>query len=875
MANTKVRGITIELGADTSGLQNGLKKINTEIGDTQRQLKDVERMLKLDPGNTELLEQKQRLLNDRIGETKTKLEALKEAQKQVTAEMERTGEGQEQYDALQREIVNCEKELEQLERKASSAAVALEKIGAAGAKLESAGKKISSVGDTLTRRVSMPLAAAGAGIIKVAGDFEEQMAKVSSIAQAYGDDLDALKQKAQELSQTSQFSATEIAQAYEYMGMAGWDTNQILAGTKGIIDLATASGEDLASVSDIVTDGLTAFGLKAEDTGRFVNALAEAARSSNTNVGMMGESFKYVAPVAGAMGYELEDVAIALGTMANSGIKSSLAGTTLRNILNRMSKPTKESAMAMERLGLSLTNDRGEMKTFAEIMDDIRGGMYEINMPLEEYNAKLDELDKALEDGTIKQKAYDKEVEELNKQAFGAAGAERARAASMLGGTRAMAGLMAIASATDEEYKALTNSIKNSSQTMVMTTDGAVIPLSQAMAEGKEIAQEYEGTAAAMAGTMNDTTNVQMKQLRNQVENLAIDLGNTLLPMLRDVLTVLNDWVQDFRSLSPETQQMIIKVGLFVAALGPVLSVGGRLLTGIGQFMQLLPQIPGAITAISQACGGVVPHLTNALSSISSFFTADLGATMAAGGASAAATACAAIAGSIVSFFAGAEIGKSIGAYIFPDDKELYESYSGLKGTLDMMKDLCIAVKDFFVMQWEDGEKRFKTILELAKAAFNLGLDKIKSGWNSAWENMKNSFRNIMDSIKSFFTDAINNGIIKQLNKASNGLKNLTGGHVDLGTIDFLASGGTVSNGGTAIVGEAGAELLTVQNGQAVVQPLSGGSNTTELQSLLEQYLPYLAARQNILLDGDTLVGQTAPRMDEALGDIRTRSAYA
>lgn len=875
MANTKVRGITIELGADVSGLQNGLKKINTEIGDTQRQLKDVERMLKLDPGNTELLEQKQRLLNDRIGETKTKLEALKEAQKQVSEEMAKTGKGQEQYDALQREIVNCEKELEQLERKASNAVVALEKIGAAGAKLESAGKKISSVGDSLTRNVSVPLAAAGAGIIKVAGDFEEQMAKVSSIAQAYGSDLDALKDKAQALSETSQFSATEIAQAYEYMGMAGWNTNQILAGTEGIINLATASGEDLANVSDIVTDGLTAFGLTAEDTGRFVNALAEAARSSNTNVGMMGESFKYVAPVAGAMGYELEDVAIALGTMANSGIKSSLAGTTLRNILNRMAKPTKESAMAMDRLGLSLTNDQGEMKTFAEIMDDIRGGMYEINMPLEEYNAKLDELDKALEDGTIKQNAYDKEVEELNKQAFGAAGAEKARAASMLGGTRAMAGLMAIASATDEEYKGLTDSIKNSSQTMAMTTDGAVMPLTQAMAEGKEIAKEFEGTAAAMAGTMNNTTNVQMKQLRNQVENLAIDLGNTLLPMLRDVLTVLNDWVQDFRSLSPETQEVIIKIGLFVAALGPVLSVGGRLLSGIGSFMQVLPKIPGAITAIAQACGNLTPMLSSALSSIGSFFTADLGATMASGGAAAAGTACAAIAGSVVSFFAGAEIGKKIGAYLFPSDAELYQSYSGLKGTIDMMKDLGIALKDFFVMTWEDNWKSFKKNWDILEKLFEAGISAIQKGWNTAWEGMKKSFENVMNSLERFFKDAINNGIIRNLNKASSGLKNLTGGHVDLGTIDFLAEGGTVTNGGAAIVGEAGAELLTVQNGQAVVQPLNGQSSTNELRGLLETYLPYLAAQQGVYLDGDTLVGHTVSRMDEALGTARSRSAFA
>ena len=170
------------------------------------------------------------------------------------------------------------------------------------------------------------------------------------------------------------------------MGMAGWNTNQILAGTPGILDLATASGEDLAQVSDIVTDGLTAFGLKAEDTTRFVNVLAEAARSSNTNVGMMGEAFKYVGPVAGSMGYSIEDVAVAMGTMANSGIKASMAGTTLRNILTNMSDPSDKMQSAMDRLGLSLADDEGKMYSLEQIMQQLRVGMTEINMPLEEYN---------------------------------------------------------------------------------------------------------------------------------------------------------------------------------------------------------------------------------------------------------------------------------------------------------------------------------------------------------------------------------------------------------------------------------------------------------------------------------------------------------
>ena len=528
MASTKVRGITIELGADTSGLSKALKDVNTEIGKTQKDLKDVERLLKIDPGNAELLAQKQKLLNDRIGETKTKLDALKQAQKNVDLSTE---EGQRQYDALTREIISCEEELKKLETEAGKANVAVQKIAEAGNKLKDLGGKVSSLGDSMTKNVTVPLAAAGTAIVKTAGDFEEQMAKVSGIAQAYGGDLDALKSKAMELSETTRFSATEIAQAYEYMGMAGWSTNEILAGTPGILNLATASGEDLAAVSDIVTDGLTAFGLKAEDTSRFVNVLAEAARSSNTNVGMMGESFKYVGPVAGAMGYEIEDVAVALGLMANSGIKSTMAGTTLRNMMQRMAKPTKDSAAAMDRLGISLTDDSGNMLEFSAIMEQLRGSMGEINMPLEEYNKQLDELDAALEDGTLKQKDYDAELEELNKQAFGAEGAEKARAAAMLGGTRAMAGLLAISNATDEEYESLTESIKNSSQAMVKTADGSVKSLTDALKDGDEVMEQFDGTASAMAGTMNDTANVQMKQLVNQLQNLAIQLGKTLLPM--------------------------------------------------------------------------------------------------------------------------------------------------------------------------------------------------------------------------------------------------------------------------------------------------------------------------------------------------------
>ena len=288
------------------------------------------------------------------------LEALKEAQAQVGEELKKTGEGQEQYDALSREIISCTNELKALEKEANSASTAMQKISAAGESLKNVGDKISGAGQAL-----MPLSAAaagiGAGIIKTTADFDSAMSKVAAVSGAAGDDFDALRDKAREMGATTKFTASEAAEAMNYMAMAGWKTEDMLSGVSGIMSLAAASGEELGTTSDIVTDALTAFGLAAEDAGHFSDILAAASSNANTNVAMMGESFKYAAPVAGSLGYTAEDIAVALGLMANSGIKASMAGTSLRNIFTRMAKPTKESAMAMERLGLSLDDGQGNM----------------------------------------------------------------------------------------------------------------------------------------------------------------------------------------------------------------------------------------------------------------------------------------------------------------------------------------------------------------------------------------------------------------------------------------------------------------------------------------------------------------------------------
>lgn len=290
----------------------------------------------------------------------------------------------------------------------------------AGKDIEKVGKGISNTGKTLTATVTTPIMGLGISAIKTAADFEKGMSTVQSICGASGKDLVNLSDKAREMGAKTKYSATEATEAFKYMGMAGWDAQQMMDGIEGVMYLAGATGGDLASTSDIVTDALTAFGLQASDTNMFVDVLAQTANKANTDVSMLGESFKYVAPVAGAMKYSVQDVSVALGIMANSGIKSSQAGTALRTWITNMAKPTDSMAIAMEKLGLSLTDSEGNMKSFATVMQETRGAF-----------ANLTEDQKA-------------------------------QYAATIAGKEGMSGMLAIVNASDGDFEKLTQAINAS-----------------------------------------------------------------------------------------------------------------------------------------------------------------------------------------------------------------------------------------------------------------------------------------------------------------------------------------------------------------------------------------------------------------------------
>lgn len=309
-------------------------------------------------------------------------------------------------------------------REAKSAEAQIQGIGD---KMASIGDKMSGVGKTLTASVTTPIVGVGTVAIKTLADFDSSMSKVSAISGATGSDLEALRDKAREMGNTTKFTAKESADAFTYMAMAGWKTNDMLAGIDGIMALSAADGLDLATTSDIVTDALTAFGLSAEDSSHFADVLAKASSSANTNVAMLGESFKYVAPVAGSLGYSVEDTSIALGLMANAGIKGSQGGTALRASLSRLIKPTDEAASMMKAYNISLTNSDGSMKSLGEVMGMLRtnlGGLTE---------------------------------------------AEQAQVAATLFGQESMSGMLAIINTSEEDYNKLTKSIydaEGAAQTM-------------------------------------------------------------------------------------------------------------------------------------------------------------------------------------------------------------------------------------------------------------------------------------------------------------------------------------------------------------------------------------------------------------------------
>lgn len=427
-------------------------------------------------------------------------------------------------------------------------------------KAEKAMSRFSSYAKTAMAGVKTAIVTGSAAItamagysVKVGSDFEAAMSKVSAISGATGDDLQKLTEKAKEMGAKTKFSATESAQAFEYMAMAGWKTDDMLNGIEGIMNLAAASGEDLATTSDIVTDALTAMGLQASDSGHFADVLAAASSNSNTNVGMMGETFKYVAPVAGALGYNIEDLSQAIGLMANSGIKSTQAGTALRSILTRLAKPPKEAAAAMDKYDISMKNSDGSMKSLMEVMENMRDSLR--GLPKD----------------------------------------EKAAAAAALGGQEAMSGLLAIVNASDTDFKKLASSIENA--------NGASEKMANTMNDNLK-------GSITIAGSALEGFGINVYEKMEKPLKSAVDAGTEDINRLSEAFTTggLNGVVEEAGKIFNDTCDEVDKFG--PAAEGIVEPIRDIVNTGGELAKNVLPEVAEGMKFLAKNTKTAIPIVT-------------------------------------------------------------------------------------------------------------------------------------------------------------------------------------------------------------------------------------------------------------------------
>ena len=534
MAANRIKGITIEIGGDTTKLQTALKGVNTEIRNTQSQLKDVEKLLKLDPGNTELLSQKQKLLAQAVSETKEKLETLKIAAEQANTALANGEISQSQYDALQREIVETEQELKRLEEQANQSATAMQKIAATGEQLKDVGGNIESAGKKMLP-VTATVTALGTASVKMAADFEAAMSKVAAVSGASASEMEALTAKAREMGSKTKFSASEAAEAMNYMAMAGWKTEDMLSGIEGVMNLAAASGEDLATTSDIVTDALTAFGLTAQDSGHFADVLAAASSNANTNVSMMGETFKYCAPIAGSLGFSVEDTAEAIGLMANAGIKSTQAGTSLRTIMANLSGEVKICGANIGEVTIATSNADGTMRDLSDILADCRVAF------------------------------------------SGLSESEKAAAAESLVGKNAMSGFLALMNAGEGDINKLSGAIDN--------CDGAAQNMADTMNDN------LEGQLTILKSAL--------EELAISFGQLLIPALREVVQWLQGFIGFLNSLPEGVKKTIMVIALVAAALGPVLIIIGKVISAIGTIMTIVPKVAGVINVVKGAFAALN------------------------------------------------------------------------------------------------------------------------------------------------------------------------------------------------------------------------------------------------------------------------------------
>lgn len=552
-------------------------QLRAKVSGLEAQISQQTKVVELNKSRQEELTKQLQAWKDRQAELQQKIQAAKEAIEQSS---EATGKNSAETKALKEELKGLVAEektaagqVEKCEASLSKHTVATNKSEQALVEMRAELKKtneelknaawdewtkkadkatetMGNVGKKLTV-VTGAVVAMGTAAVKTTADFDVGMSNVKAISGATGDEFDALRDKALEMGAKTAFSASEAAAAMEYMAQAGWTTEDMLAGIEGVMAAAAASGEDLATTSSILTEGLTSFGMAAGESARFADVLVAAGNASNTSVADMGETFKYAGAVCGTLGITIEDAAVATGLMANAGIKASNAGTALRSGLSNLVKPTKAMSDAMKQYGISVQTTSDGSVDFMATMQNVRSALGSL-------------------DATT-----------------------QAAALSTIFGKEAMSGWAAIVTASDQDFQKLTNTINNCT-----------------------------GAAEEASAVRLDNLSGQITILKSTIEGIAIQIGDILMPTIRNVVGVIQEWATKFSEADEGTKKTIVTIAGVVAAIGPLLLGTSAAIKTVKNVVSAFKNMKTALTAVKVALGGPTLAIAGVVAAIAALVAA-------------------------------------------------------------------------------------------------------------------------------------------------------------------------------------------------------------------------------------------------------------
>ena len=464
----------------------------------------------------------------------------------------------------------------------------------------SAGAKMTSMGTDMSLKVTAPIVAIGAASIYTAAQFDDSMRQVQATSGATGAEFDALREQARQLGADTAFSASEAAEGMNYLAAAGFDATQVMEAMPGMLSLASAGHVELGQAAEIASSILNGFNLEAEEAGRVADVLAKSAAATNAGVTDMGEAMSYVAPVAKATGLSLEEVAAAIGIMSNAGIKGSMAGTALRGSLTALMSPTDEAAGIMSRYNIEINTNQKEINAANQKYEDAANKLGGMETALENAKNKLKEMRVA---GTFSKEAIAAQSAEIDRQKKSMeAQKDEMKRLETAAGTLSSKGMIPL----NEIVKQFADSGMTTAEIMTIFGDragpGMLAMIQQGQGGLVDLTKELEnsgGSAQEMAETMESGPGGAFRTLEGSMEDLAITLGDTLIPAIMPFVDILKELANWLSGLDKNTLTIIVTIAALAAAIGPLLIVLGMMASGIGSIIAIIPVLSAGLTLLA------------------------------------------------------------------------------------------------------------------------------------------------------------------------------------------------------------------------------------------------------------------------------------